>query len=176
MNSVVNYGTIGHNAILAHRISEAARLGLVNTATVEWLLKKLQRNIGIEVTDPKVLTVEYLTEKNSGKDWLAPPVEISLPSSKVVREWINSDYSEIWKAMSNRKSAVFERMIPELSKDSVPIVRALQYAMSAISGDMESSHPMIFTQSVWGIVDNGLISEDVAILQIHRMLRDNLIN
>jgi hypothetical protein len=77
--------------------------------------------------------------------------------------------------MFDRKSEVFEKMIPDMDKDSWPIVRALQYALSAISGDMEASHPMIFTQSVWGLVDNGLIPENVATLQVHRMLRDNLI-
>jgi hypothetical protein len=176
LSSVVNYGTIGHNAILAHRISEAARLGFVNTATVEWLLKKLKRNIGEDAIDCTDLTVEHLIEKPVGKDWLAPPVEISLPSAKKVREWIASDYSEFWNAMVNRKSEVFEMMIPDMSKDSWPIVRALQYALAALSGDMEASHPMIFTQSVWGLVDNGLVTEDVATLQVHRMLRDNLIN
>ncbi len=46
LNSVINFGTLGHNAIFAHRISEAARLGLVNTNTIQWLLKKLERNVG----------------------------------------------------------------------------------------------------------------------------------
>ena len=176
LSSIVNYGTIGHNAILAHRISEAARLGYVNTATVDWLLKKLLRNIGEEGIDCSGLTIKDLFGKGSGRDWLAPPVEISLPTAKRVREWINSDYSEFWNAMVDRKSEVFETMIPDLSKDSLHIVRALQYALAALSGDMEASHPMIFTQSVWGLVDNGLVPEDIAILQIHRMLRDNLIN
>jgi hypothetical protein len=176
LSSVVNYGTIGHNAILAHRISEAARLGFINAATVEWLLKKLQRNIGEEGIDCTGLTVEHLIEKTSGKDWLVPPVEISLPSSKKVKDCIASDYSELWNAMFDRKSEVFEKMILDLDKDSWSIVRALQYAMAALNGDMEASHPMIFTQSVWGLVDNKLVSEDIAALQIHRMLRDNLIN
>ena len=175
LNSVVNYGTIGHNAIFAHRISEAARLGLANSDTVEWLLKKLERNIGTDLKDSTELTVEHLIEKNSGSDWLNPPIEISLPSSKIVREWIASDYSNLWDAMLDRKSAAFEKMLPELDKDTWSIVRALQYAMAAISGDMEASHPMIFTQSVWSLVDNGLVPEDVAALQVHRMLRTNLV-
>jgi hypothetical protein len=176
MSSVVNYGTLGHNAILAHRISEAARLGIVNPATVEWLLKKLQRNIGEDAINCTDLTVEHLIEKNSGKEWLTPPGDISLPTSKKVRDWIVSDYSELWNAMFDRKSEVFEKMVPDLNKDSWPMVRALQYALAAISGDMEASHPMIFTQSVWGLVDNGLVHEDIAALQIHRMLRANLIS
>ncbi|MFW9843245.1 MAG: hypothetical protein ACFFEV_01585 [Candidatus Thorarchaeota archaeon] len=174
LSSVVNYGTIGHNAILAHRISEAARLGFVNTATVEWLLKKLQRNIGDNGIDCTDLPANHLIKKTVGKDWLAPPIEISLPSAKKVREWIDSDYGELWSAMVNRKSEIFEKMILEMDRDSQPIVRALQYALSALSGDMEASHPMIFTQSVWGLVDNGLVPENVAALQVHRMLRENL--
>jgi len=176
LSSVVNYGTIGHNAILAHRISEAARLGFVNTATVEWLLKKLQRNIGEDGTDCSGLTAEHLIEKDSGKDWLAQPIEIGLPTAKKIRKWIASDYSELWTAMTDRKSDVFEKMIPDFNKESLSTIRALQYALAGISGDMEASHPMIFTQSVWGLVDNGLIPADIATLQIHRLLRDNLLN
>ncbi|TFG32792.1 hypothetical protein EU528_02455 [Candidatus Thorarchaeota archaeon] len=175
LNSVANYGTLGHNAIFAHRVSEAARLGLVNSNTVDWLLKKLERNIGTDLKAPAELTVEQLVAKNSGSDWLNPPIEISLPSSKIVRDWIASDYSELWNAMFDRKSTVFEKMIYKLDKDSWSNVKALQYALAAISGDMEASHPMIFTHSVWGLVDNGLIPEDVAALQVHRMLRDSLI-
>jgi hypothetical protein len=176
LSSVVNYGTIGHNAILAHRISEAARLGFVNTPTVEWLLKKLQRNIGENAIDCAHLTAEHLVEKRSGKEWLTHPIEISLPTSKSVREWIASDYSDIWKAMLDRKSETFEKMIFNLDKDSWPTVRALQYTLATINGDMEAPHPMIFTQSVWGLVDNGHVTEDIAMLQIHRMLRETLIN
>lgn len=175
LNSVVNYGTIGHNAILAHRISEAARLGHVNSTTVEWLLRKLQRNIGVEVTDAKELTAEYLIEKGSGQEWLVPPPDISLPTSKKVKEWIESDYTDLWNTMLERKSAAFEAMIPNLGKDATTLVRALQYALATLNGDMEASHPFIFTQAVWGLVDNGLIPGDLAALQVHRMLRSTLI-
>ena len=175
LNSVVNYGTLGHNAILAHRISEAARLGLVNSTTVDWLLKKLQRNIGVNVTDSKELTTEYLIEKSSGQDWLAPPRSISLPTSKKISEWIDAEYSDLWTAMVNRKSAIFEEMIPSIEQESIPQVRALQYALAALNGDVEASHPLIFTQSVWGLVDNGLIPEDLAALQVHKLLRATLI-
>ncbi|MHA1138317.1 MAG: hypothetical protein ACTSSE_17695 [Candidatus Thorarchaeota archaeon] len=174
LNSIVNYGTIGHNAILAHRISEAARLGIVNTGTVEWLLKKLERNIGTDLKASKELTVEQLIEKNSGQDWLTPPVEIGLPTSKKVKEWIASDYNELWNAMTDCKSAVFEKMIPELDKDSWSIVRSLQYAMAATNGDMDASHPLIFTQAVWGLVDNKLVSDSRAALQVHRFLREQI--
>ena len=174
LNSVVNYGTLGHNAILAHRISEAARLGLVNSTTIEWLLQKLQRNIGLEETNSKELTIGYLIEKKSGQDWLAPPQSISLPTSKKVSDWIESNYSELWNAMVDRKSAVFEEIVSNLGKESMPLVRALQYALAALNGDMEASHPLIFTQSVWGLVDNELIPEDLAAFQVHRMLRSTL--
>ncbi|TFH09173.1 MAG: hypothetical protein E4H14_04950 [Candidatus Thorarchaeota archaeon] len=176
LNSVVNYGTIGHNAILAHRISEAARLGLVNADTIEWLLKKLERNIGTSFKTATELTVEHLIGKNSGQDWLAPPEGISLPTSKKVGEWIDADYNEQWNAMIDRKSADFENMIPELNKDSWSIVRALQYTMAAIYGDIEDAHPLIFTQAVWSLVDNSLIPENIAMLQVHRMLRAYLKN
>lgn len=176
LNSVVNYGTLGHNAILAHRISEAARLGLVNHATVDWLLKKLERNIGTDLKSSVDSTLEQLIKKNSGPDWLNPPVEIGLPTTKKVKEWIVTDYNDIWNAMFDRKSAVFEKMLPELNKESWSTVRALQYAMAALCGDIEASHPLIFTQSVWSLVDNGLVSKEIAALQVHRMLRTNLVS
>jgi hypothetical protein len=134
-------------------------------------LKKLERNIGTDLKASIELTVEQIIEKNSGQDWLAPPEGISLPTSKKVGEWIDAEYNEQWNAMISRKSAVFEKMIPELDKDSWSIVRALQYAMAAINGDIEDAHPLIFTQAVWSLVDNGLIPEEIAILQVHRMLR-----
>ncbi|MBE0527326.1 MAG: hypothetical protein IH631_10310 [Candidatus Thorarchaeota archaeon] len=139
-------------------------------------MKKLERNIGTDLKASAELTLERLIEMNSGPDWLTPPVEIGLPTSKKVKEWIVTDFNEIWNAMFERKSAVFEKMIPELEKDSWSIVRALQYTMAALCGDIEASHPMIFTQSVWSLVDNGLVPEDIATLQVHRMLRTNLIS
>jgi len=174
LNAVVKYGTLGHNAIFTHRISEAARLGLVNSVTIEWLLKKLERNIETIEKDTAELSIEKLINRDSGSDWLAPPVEISLPNANLVRNWISSDYNELWKAMFDRKSATFEQLIPNLDDDSLSIVRALQYAMAAFSGDMEASHPLIFTQSTWNLVDNSMIPKDIAALQVHRMLRTNL--
>jgi len=149
-NSVINFGTLGHNAIFAHRISEAARLGLVNTNTIQWLLKKLERNIGSNIDDAEDLSLTDLISKKEGTNWNVQPTEISLPSSKKVREWICADHGNLWDAMFHQESSVFENMILEMDDDSWPIVRALQYAMVAFSGDMEASHPLIFTQSVWG--------------------------
>jgi len=175
LNAVVNYGTLGHNAIFAHRISETAGLGIINTPTVEWLLKKLERNIGDEIAKVGDLTVNHLIKKSEGKDWLAPPKEISLPSSKTVKDWITDEYGELWNAMFDRKSNTFECMIPDLDGDALNAVRVLQLAMANLCGDMEASHPIIFTQSVWGLVDNGLIPNDIAALQVHRMLRTYLV-
>ena len=175
LNAVVDYGTLGHNAIFAHRISEAARLGLVNTNTVHWLLSKLERNVGTELKESEDLSIDHLIVKTSGTEWISPPIDISLPSAKTVRDWIVSDHSELWSAMSDRHSTAFEKMLTNMDDESWAIVRALQYAMATINGDMEASHPIIFTQAVWGLVDNRLVSESVASLQVHRMLRENLI-
>lgn len=175
LNSVVNFGTLGHNAIFSHRISEAARLGLVNEDTIQWLLNKLQRNIGVSLESSEDLVATKLIGKTTGTDWDVQPTEISLPSSKKVREWISTEFGELWSAMFDQKYSTFESMILELKKDSWSEVRALQYAMAAITGDMEASHPIIFTQAVWGLVDNGLVPESLAALQVHKMLRTNLI-
>lgn len=174
MNAVVCYGTLGHNAIFAHRISEAARLGLVNTEIIQWLLKKLQRNIGTCSVSVEDLTLDSLMNRLTGTDWSTLPTEIGLPSSKRVREWISAEYNDIWNAMLNLKSSVFENKLLDMTAQDWPIIRAIQYAMATISGDMEDSHPMIFTQAVWGLVDNGLIPEYLAALQAHRLLRDQL--
>ena len=174
LNSVINFGTLGHNAIFAHRISEAARLGLVNTNTIQWLLKKLERNIGSKSDGVEDLSVTDLIGKNESTNWDVQPTEISLPSSKQVREWISTEHGDLWDAMFHQESSVFENMILEMSDDSWPIVRALQYAMVAFTGDMEASHPLIFTQSMWGLVDNKLASDSIAALQVHRFLRKQL--
>ncbi|MHA1862636.1 MAG: hypothetical protein ACTSWA_02620 [Candidatus Thorarchaeota archaeon] len=175
LNSVVNFGTLGHNAIFSHRISEVARLGLVNEDTIQWLLNKLQRNIGVSLESSEDLVATKLIGKTTGTDWDVQPTEISLPSSKKVREWISTEFGELWSAMFDQKYSTFESMILELKKDSWSEVRALQYAMAAITGDMEASHPIIFTQAVWGLVDNGFVPESLAALQVHKMLRTNLI-
>jgi hypothetical protein len=174
LNAVINYGTLGHNAIFAHRISEVARLGLVNEEAVQWLLKKLQRNIGKQWESTEGISLETLVNENNGTDWSVPPTEIGLPSAKRVRDWFAAEYSETWNAMFNPKSSVFEDVLLDTTKHDWSSIRAMQYAMATISGDMEASHPMIFTQSVWGLVDNGLISEALAALQVHRGLREQM--
>jgi hypothetical protein len=174
MNAVVKYGTLGHNAIFAHRMSEAARLGLVNGETIERLLKKLQRNIRTELENIENFSVDNLVKKIAGTDWSTLPTEIGLPSSKKVREWFSEEQSDLWNAMLNLKSASFENMIMNSSKQDWSMIRAMQYAMAAITGDMEAPHPLIFTQAVWGLVDNGLVPESLAALQIHRFLREQM--
>jgi hypothetical protein len=173
-NAVVSYGTLGHNAILAHRISEAARRGLVNTETIQWLLKKLRRNIGAELISVKDLTLDGLVTGRTGTDWSVLPTEIGLPSSKKVREWFSGEYGDIWGAMFDLKSSTFEYMLLDMVERDWPVIRMMQYVMAAITGDMEEPHPMIFTQAVWGLVDNGLIPEHLAALQAHRLLREQL--
>ncbi|TFG34220.1 hypothetical protein EU527_04650 [Candidatus Thorarchaeota archaeon] len=174
INAVYQYGILGHNAIFAHRISEAARRGLVNTETIMWLLKMLQRNIGPVLNPSENLAVESLIKRADGPDWTMTPTEVSLPSTSIVKEWFFREYGDIWSAMIHQKSSVFEDMILELGKNDWPSVRALQYGLSAMHGDMEAAHPYIFTQSVWNLVDNGLISEALAALQVHRLLREQL--
>jgi hypothetical protein len=174
MNAVVNYGTLGHNAIFAHRISEAARRGLVNEETVLWLLKKLQMNIGVHAENTEELSLEALVDKGGGADWNVVPAEIGLPNAKKVRDWFSTEHSEVWNAMLNPKSSAFEGLLLDTAKQDWSVIRAMQYAFAAISGDVEAPHPLIFTQSVWGLVDNGLIPEHLAALQVHRGLREQM--
>jgi len=174
MNAVVNYGTLGHNAIFAHRISEAARLGFVNGETIQRLLEKLQRNIGIELEHVEDYSLEKLVKKQTGTDWSTLPTEISLPSAKKVSEWFSAERGDLWNSLYSLQSSTFENLIMDTTKQDWPIIRAMQYAMAAITGDMEASHPLIFTQAVWGLVDNGLVPEYLAALQVHRLLREQM--
>jgi hypothetical protein len=174
MNAVVKYGTLGHNAIFAHRVSEAARLGLVNGETIERLLKNIQRNIGVDLESTENISLDNLVKKLAGTDWSAVPTEMGLPSSKKVREWFSEEHSDLWNSMFSFKSSTFENMIIDSDKQDWPIIRAMQYAMAAITGDMEAPHPIIFTQAVWGLVDNSLVPESLAAFQVHRFLREQL--
>jgi len=174
MNAVVSYGTLGHNAIFAHRISEAARQGLVNGETIQRLLKKLQRNIGKELESVENFSLDNLVKRQAGTEWRVLPTEISLPSSRKVSEWFSAEHSDLWDSMYSFKSSTFENMIMDSTTQEWPIIRAMQYAMAAITGDMEAAHPLIFTQSVWGLADNGLIPDFLAALQVHRLLREQM--
>lgn len=174
MNAVAKYGTLGHNAIFAHRISEAARLGLVNSETIRWLLRMLQRNIGSELDSPDKLSVKSLAKRSNGSDWDAEPNENSLPSSASIKDWFSTEHVDLWNAMIHRKSSTFENIILQLDESEWPSVRVLQYGLGAIHGDIEAAHPIIFTQAVWSLVDNGLIPAPLAALQVHRLLREQL--
>ena len=76
--------------------------------------------------------------------------------------------------MAGSSPDVFEEMIPDVPKKDWPVVRAAQYAMSALNGAPRASHVIIFTQSVWSLAEQGLIDNSLAALQVHRMLKQYL--
>ena len=76
--------------------------------------------------------------------------------------------------MVHTKSDEFEKAITELKNEDWSLVRTFQYLMSTLLGKPGSTHVIIFTQSVWNLVDHGLVPRDFAALQIHRMLRKYL--
>ncbi len=168
--SVVDYGTLGHNGIFAHRIVESASNGWVDSGTVDWLLRTLKRNI--PGTDTPA-AVEDLIKKQRGTDWPDSPTHLRLPDSDSLRSWL-LDNTEFWSHMMDEKSSSFEARIPSLSDHDTGVVRASQYAMSAINGVFDSPHVMIFSHAVWSLADLGLVSDRLAALQVHRMLRQHL--
>ncbi|UCE11645.1 MAG: hypothetical protein JSW61_06855 [Candidatus Thorarchaeota archaeon] len=171
MNSIVQYGILGHNGIFAHRIAEAAEQGIVNSSTVEWLLSMLKRNIG-EKRSQKQLDARKLSVSENGTDWKEIPSRIDLPHSDDVREWL--DVSEYWGAMMNLESNVFEQLVPSIDESEWPVIRAAQYAMASINGEPRASHVMLFTHAAWSLADKGLVPQSLAALQVHRMLRQYL--
>ncbi|MGQ4910913.1 MAG: hypothetical protein ACP6KW_01975 [Candidatus Thorarchaeota archaeon] len=172
INSVVSYGTLGHNAIFAHRIAEAGRIGFVERKVIDWLLEKLTSNIG-PLSKPDTMDVPALIESESGTDWKKQPNQLRLPSSAPLREWL-ADNTDVWAMMMDRKAKTFEEYLTGSKKLNWNVIRATQYAMATINGQYQDAHSMIFTQSVWGLVDHGLISEDLAALQVSRRLRNSL--
>ncbi|MHA2423280.1 MAG: hypothetical protein ACXAEF_00700 [Candidatus Thorarchaeota archaeon] len=172
--AVVDYGILGHNGIFAHRIAYASEKGLIHQQTVEWLMDALKKNIGGDILKKTQLKVKKLILDRNGTDWDSIPNELKLPSSNKVRTWLTENHSEVWNAMLDLESATFEGMIPSLKKDDFTLVRAAQYALCSLYGNPNSSHIMIYTQGVWGLVDMGLIPQDLAMLQVHRMVREYL--
>lgn len=168
--SVVDYGILGHNGIFAHRIAEAASRGWVDTATVDWLFEMLERNMG---GVPETLDVDDLVKRNSGANWPEPPTPLRLPDSNSVRSWLEENV-DWWTSMMDSESYTFESLIPSLKEGEFQLVRASQYAMSAINGNFGASHVVIFSHAVWSLVDHGLLPADLAALQVHRMLRHYL--
>ena len=174
LNSIVNYGILGHNAIFAHRIAESNNQGLLTTDTVEWLIDKLKQNIGSPLLHEEKMTFGSIVKKKSESDWDQEPVAIRLPHTKGVEVWLSSESSGLWTKMIHSKSAEFEKDITELNDDDWSLVRTFQYLMSTLLGNPGSTHVIIFTQSVWNLVDYGLVPRDLATLQVHRMLRKYL--
>lgn len=172
-NSVVNYGILGHNGIFAHRIDEAARKGLIGSKVVQWLIETLQRNIG-EIKGINELEPSVLIQKAKGDDWEEIPSHIEVPHADAVRSWFDDHYSECWTSMLDLKSATFEGMIDDMKGKDWDLIRAAQYAMCSLHGSPQASHVVIFTQSVWNLVDKNLITKELAVLQVHRMLREYL--
>jgi hypothetical protein len=173
-SSTVNYGILGHNSIFAHRIVDAARNGLVENKIVHWLMDKLKQNLGGKLLANTDLTIRKLIQSKSGTNWDQIPNILDLPHSEEVRTWLSENFSEYWRKMVNPRSSSFEEAIPELSDNDWPLVRAAQYALSALYGRSTASHVMIYAHAVWSLTDYEAISKPLAALQVHRMLREHL--
>ncbi|MFW9808083.1 MAG: hypothetical protein ACFFE6_01775 [Candidatus Thorarchaeota archaeon] len=173
-NAVVNFGILGHNAIFAQRIAESNNQGLLTRANVEWLIRILKQNIGSPIQPKEKISFDIILEKKSENDWDQEPVAIRLPHTKSVEDWLSNEPSGLWTKMIHKESAVFERAITQLNDEDWPLVRTFQYLMSTLLGNPGSTHVIIFTQSVWNLVDYGLVPQDLATLQVHRMLRKYL--
>ncbi len=174
LNSVVNFGILGHNAIFAHRIAESNSQGLLTSDNVGWLLDKLKQNVGSPILPEEKMTLKSVIKKKSASDWDQQPVSVRLPHTNSVEEWLSSESSGLWTRFIHSKSSEFETIITELDENDWPHVRTLQYLMSTLLGNPGSTHVIIFTQSVWNLVDYGLVPQDLAALQVHRMLRKYL--
>ena len=174
LNSIVNYGILGHNAIFAHRIVESNDQGLLTNDTVNWLVDRLKQNIGSSILPERKITFESILKMKTECDWDQQPELIRLPQTKNVEEWLSSESSGLWAKMMHAKSNEFEKTIMELNDDDWPLVRTFQYLMSTLLGNPNSTHVIIFTQSEWNLVDYGLVPQDLATLQVHRMLRKYL--
>ncbi len=173
--ALVNYGILGHNGIFAHRIAYASSTGLIHNETVRWLLDKLKKNIGTKVMTTSQLETDWLIKTKKVSDWGSEPGLVGLPHSSPTLTWMESNLDDVWSAMLDAKGNTFAHMILSLSKNDWQLVRAAQYAISALYGKPRSSHTLIFTQSAWGLVDLGLVSNDIAALQVHRMIREHLL-
>ena len=173
-NALVQYGILGHNGIFAQRIAAAARSGYIHGDTVSWLLERLKKNIGGKLFTVSQLEVEAVMKKRPGTDWEHLPSGIDLPDSGKVRLWLVKNASDYWDRMLDLKSEVFESSIPKIPKKDWPIIRAAQYAMPTVNGVPPASHVTIFTHAAWSLVDYGLVSNELAALQVHRMHREYL--
>jgi hypothetical protein len=173
-NAVVNYGTLGHNGIFAHRIVDAAQKGVIESKIVDWLMDKLKQNLGGKQLLKNDFNVKSLIKSKSGTNWDKLPSIFNLPHSEDTRTWLSENFSDYWRKMIDPRSTTFEEVIPEISDSDWPLVRAAQYTLSSLYGDSTASHVMIFTQAVWSLADYKTISKPLAALQVHRMLREYL--
>lgn len=174
MNSIVNYGTLGHNTIFAQRITDANQRGLVTKEVARWLVDRLEQNIGGKMTSEDELAFDKILKSDVEADWSQKPDFIRLPHTKDIQEWVTtSDVSEMWNVMTHEKSSEFESRLLEFDSDW-PLVRGCQYIMAALLSEPRASHVIIFTHAAWNLVDYGLIPSELATLQVHRMLRKHL--
>lgn len=174
MNSITNYGILGHNTIFAHRIADSNQNGFITKEMVCWLVERLKQNIGDKMVSENSMTVEKLSKKDVDADWSQQPELIRLPHTKEIQDWVTtSDVSEIWNEMTHDKSSEFESKLLEFDSEW-SIVRCCQYIMATLLSEPRASHVMIFTHAAWKLVDHDLIPSDLAALQVHRMLRKHL--
>lgn len=174
MNSVANYGILGHNTIFAQRIADANQNGLVTKEMTRWLVDRLERNIGSKMASENDMAVKKILKRDVAADWNQQPEPIRLPHTNDILEWVTtSDISEMWNAMTHLGSSEFENRILEFD-DEWSRVRCCQYIMSTLLSEPRASHVIIFTHAAWNLVDYGLIPSDLAALQVHRMLRKHL--
>ncbi len=174
MNSIFNYGILGHNTIFAQRIADANQRGLLTKEMTRWLVSRLEQNIGGKMESKDSMTVGKILKKDVEADWSQQPEVIRLPHTKDIQEWTTtSNVSDIWNAMTHAKSSEFEDRILEFDGEWSH-VRVCQYIMATLLSEPRAAHVIIFTQAAWNLVDNGLIPSDLATLQVHRMLRKHL--
>ena len=174
MNSVANYGILGHNTIFAQRIVDANQRGLVTKEMTRWLIDKLEQNIGGKMASENELVFDKILKRDSNADWSQHPEIIRLPHTKDIQEWVSTnDVSEMWSVMTHEKSSEFENKIPDFDGER-SLVRCCQYIMATLLSEPRASHVMIFTHAAWNLVDYGLIPSDLVTLQVHRMLRKHL--
>lgn len=174
MNSVVNYGILGHNTIFAQRIVDANQRCLVTKEMTHWLVDRLEQNIGGKMVSEDEMAFDKILKSDTEADWSQKPELIRLPHTKDIEEWVTtSDFSEMWNVITHEKSSEFESRLLEFDSDW-PLVRCCQYIMATLLSEPRASHVIIFTHAAWSLVDHGLIPSDLATLQIHRMLRKHL--
>ena len=114
MNSVVNYGILGHNTIFAQRIVDANQRGLVTKKMVHWLVNRLEQNIGGKMVSEDKMAIDEILKTEADADWGQKPELIRLPHTKEIEEWVaTTDVSEIWTVMTHEKSSEFENRLLE---------------------------------------------------------------